>query len=53
MLELGLGLGHQDFYMTRDSAVNGPHLPKPIILWASPKQPSTTAIFSFILFFSI
>jgi hypothetical protein len=33
--------------MTRGGAVNGPHLPKPMIMWASPKRPSPSALFPF------
>jgi hypothetical protein len=47
---LGLGLGHRDLYMTRDGAVNEPYLPKPMILWASPKRPGRTPHYPFILF---
>jgi hypothetical protein len=49
---LGLGLGHRDLYMTRGGAVNGPHLPKPMIMWASPKRPGPSALFPFFFFFS-
>jgi hypothetical protein len=48
---LGLGFGHRDLYMTRGGAVNGPHLPKPMILWASPKRPSPSAFFPFFSHF--
>jgi hypothetical protein len=46
-------VGDRYLYMTRGDTVNGPHLPKPMILRASPEWPGPTALFHFILFFSI